>query len=268
MPIIIKSDDEIAIMRQAGRIVAEVLEILVAEVRPGVIVKKLDRIVQEEYRRRSVVPTFLGYLGYPAHVCVSVNDEIVHGIPGERVLQEGDIVSIDLGATYQGFVADSALTVGVGRVSPDAQRLVDVTYGSLWEGIRAARAGARLGQVSHAIETYAESQGYSVVREYVGHGVGREMHEDPQVPNFGPPDRGPILRKGMVLALEPMVNMGDWRTKKHDDGWTVSTLDGSLSAHFEHTIAIADGEPEVLTLRSSEQPFALAPTAMMAGRGS
>ena len=252
MPIIIKSDDEIAIMRRAGRIVAEVLELLAAEVRPGVLGKTLDRIVADEFQRRNVIPTFLGYLGYPAHVCVSVNDEIVHGIPGDRVLQEGDIVSIDLGATYQGFVADAALTVGVGQVTPEAQRLTDVTYQSLWEGIWAARPGARLGEVSHAIQSCAESHGYSVVREYVGHGVGREMHEEPQVPNFGPPDRGPILRKGMVLALEPMVNMGDWRTKKHDDQWTVSTLDGSLSAHFEHTIAITDGEAEVLTLRPNE----------------
>jgi len=264
MPIIIKSDDEIAVMRQAGRVVAEVLEILAAEVRPGLIVKELDTIVKEEYRRRSVVPTFLGYLGYPARVCVSVNDEIVHGIPSGRVLQEGDVVSIDLGATYQGFVGDSALTIGVGRISPEARRLIDVTYEALWEGIHAARPGRRLGEISHAIETYAESRGYSVVREYVGHGVGREMHEEPQVPNYGPPDRGPILRKGMVLALEPMVNMGDWRTKKHDDGWTVSTLDGSLSAHFEHTIAITDAEAEVLTLRNSEQPPVVSSAAVVA----
>jgi methionyl aminopeptidase len=215
--------------------------------------KELDRMVAEEFQRRNVVPTFLGYLGYPAHVCVSINDEIVHGIPGGRTLQEGDIVGIDLGLTHRGFVADSALTVGVGRISPEAQRLIDVTHGALWEGIRAARPGARLGEISHAIQTHAESCGFSVVREYVGHGVGRDMHEDPQVPNFGPADRGPVLRKGMVLALEPMVNVGDWRTKKHDDQWTVSTQDGSLSAHFEHTIAITDGEAEVLTLRKSER---------------
>ncbi|MCH7512216.1 MAG: type I methionyl aminopeptidase [Chloroflexi bacterium] len=256
MPVIIKSDDEIAVMRQAGRILAEVLQILVAEVRPGLIVSKLDRMVKEEYERRGVVPTFLGYLGYPAHVCVSVNDEIVHGIPGDRVLQEGDLVSIDLGVTYEGFVADSALTVGVGRISPEAQQLMEVTYQSLREGIWAMRAGARLGEISHAIQSCAESDGYSVVREYVGHGVGREMHEEPQVPNYGPRDRGLILRKGMVLALEPMVNVGGWRTKKHDDQWTVSTLDGSLSAHFEHTVAITDGDPEVLTLRSDEEPIA------------
>ena len=265
MPVIIKSDDEIAVMRQAGRILAEVLEILVAEVRPGLIVSKLDRIVKEEYERRGVVPTFLGYLGYPAHVCVSVNDEIVHGIPGDRVLQEGDLVSIDLGVTYEGFVADSALTVGVGRISPEAQQLLEVTYQSLREGIRAARAGARLGEISHAIQSCAESAGYSVVREYVGHGVGREMHEEPQVPNYGPRDRGLILRKGMVLALEPMVNVGGWRTKKHDDQWTVSTLDGSLSAHFEHTVAITDGDPEVLTLRGDEEPIAVSPAVATAG---
>ena len=269
MPIIIKSDDEIAVMRQAGRIVAEVLELLADEVRAGLIVKELDRIVREEYKRRNVVPTFKGYLGYPAHVCVSVNEEIVHGIPGNRVLQEGDIVSIDLGATYEGFVADSALTLGVGRISPEAERLVDATYQSLRQGIQAARAGSKLGEVSHAIETYAVARGYSVVREYVGHGVGRDMHEEPQVPNYGPPNRGPVMRKGMVLALEPMVNIGDWRTKKHDDQWTVSTLDGSLSAHFEHTIAIRDGEPEVLTLRSREEPIGLrmAETELIAPHG-
>jgi methionyl aminopeptidase len=265
MPIIIKSDDEIALMRQAGRVVADVLEVLVGALRPGLIVKELDRIVDEEFRRRGVEPTFLGYLGYPARVCVSVNDEIVHGIPGDRVLQEGDVVSIDLGATYRGFVADSALTVGVGRIDPEAQRLIDVTYRALWEGIRQARPGQPLGAISHAIQRYVEGHGFSVVREYVGHGVGRQMHEEPQVPNYGPPDRGPVLRKGMVLALEPMVNVGDWRTKKHDDGWTVSTLDGSLSAHFEHTIAITDDEPNVLTLRSDEDPVALLRGTVTAG---
>jgi methionyl aminopeptidase len=252
MPIIIKSDDEIALMRTSGRVVAEVLEVLAGEVRPGLIVKELDTIVEQEYRRRNVVPTFLGYLGYPAHVCVSVNDQIVHGIPGERVLRDGDIVSIDLGATYKGFVADSALTVGVGSISTEAARLIDVTHEALWRGIEQVRAGARMGAVSNAIQTHAEASGYSVVREYVGHGVGREMHEEPQVPNYGPPDRGPALKKGMVLALEPMVNIGDWRTKKHADNWTVSTLDGSLSAHFEHTVAITAAGPEVLTIRSDE----------------
>jgi len=248
MPIIIKSDDEIAIIREAGRVVAQVLEILKEEIRPGLVTKELDAIVRREFAARGVTPTFLDYHGYPATVCVSVNDQIVHGIPGERVLQEGDIVSIDLGATHRGFVGDAAITVGVGRTSAKAERLLRVTEEALWKGIAAARAGAPLGAISFAIQRHGESAGFSVVREYVGHGVGREMHEEPQVPNYGPPDRGPILLKGMVLALEPMVNVGDWRTRRDSDNWTVSTLDGSLSAHFEHTIAITGGEAQVLTL--------------------
>ena len=248
MPIIIKSDDEIAIIREAGRVVAQVLEILKEEIRPGLVTKELDAIVRREFAARGVTPTFLDYHGYPATVCVSVNDQIVHGIPGERVLQEGDIVSIDLGATHRGFVGDAAITVGVGRTSAKAERLLRVTEEALGKGIAAARAGAPLGAISFAIQRHGESAGFSVVREYVGHGVGREMHEEPQVPNYGPPDRGPILLKGMVLALEPMVNVGDWRTRRDSDNWTVSTLDGSLSAHFEHTIAITGGEAQVLTL--------------------
>jgi methionyl aminopeptidase len=228
--------------------VGQVLDILRNEAKAGVVVKDLDKIVRNEYKKRGVTPTFLGYQGYPATVCISVNEELVHGIPGPRILQDGDIVSIDLGATWKGFVGDSAFTMGIGEITPEAQKLIDVTRESLWCGIRAATAGVRLGVVSNAIGEYIESQGYGVVREYVGHGVGRQMHEEPQVPNYGPPDRGPVLKQGMVLALEPMVTIGDWRTKKHSDGWTVSTLDGSLCAHFEHTIAITDGEAEVLTL--------------------
>ena len=246
--ITIKSPEEIKVMREAGRVVGEVLEILREATKPGVVVKDLDKIVRNEYKKRGVTPTFLGYQGYPATVCISVNEELVHGIPGPRVIQDGDLVSIDLGATYKGFVGDSAFTMGVGEITPEAQKLIDVTRESLWRGIRAATAGVRLGVVSNAIGEYIESEGYGVVREYVGHGVGRQMHEEPQVPNYGPADRGPVLKKGRVLALEPMVTIGDWRTKKHSDGWTVSTLDGSLCAHFEHTIAITDGEAEVLTL--------------------
>jgi methionyl aminopeptidase len=248
--ITIKSDEEVHVMREAGRVVGQTLQILKDAVKPGLVVKELDKIVRKEYAKRGVIPTFLGYAHppYPATVCVSVNDELVHGIPGSRAIKEGDIVSIDLGATYKGFVGDSAITFGVGEVSDEAKRLMEVTEESLWRGIRAARAGERLGVISNTIGEYIESEGYGVVREFVGHGVGREMHEEPQVPNFGPADRGPILRKGMVLALEPMVTVGDWHTKKHDDGWTISTLDGSLCAHFEHTIAITDGEAEVLTL--------------------
>jgi methionyl aminopeptidase len=248
MPIELKGPEEIALMRQAGRAVAEVLDMLRQELRPGLMLKKLDDIVRRDFAKRKVVPTFLNYQGYPARACVSVNDEVVHGIPDSRILQEGDIVSIDLGATYKGFVGDAAITVGVGRISPVAERLVRVTEEALWQGIKAAKAGARLGQISAAIQTHAEGNGFSVVREYVGHGVGRSMHEEPQVPNFGPPDRGPLLQKGMTLALEPMVTAGSWQTKKDSDGWTVRTADGSLAAHFEHTIVITEGEAEVLTL--------------------
>ena len=247
MPIVLKSPDEIATMRDASRAVAEVLAILRREIRPGLVLKKLEDIVRREFARRKVKPTFLGYHGYPARVCVSVNDEVVHAMPDSRVVREGDIVSLDLGATYKGFVGDAAITAPVGRIAPETERLLRVTEEALWEGIRAARAGARLGQVSAAIQAHAESNGFSVVREYVGHGIGRQMHEEPQVPNFGLPDQGPMLKKGMVLAIEPMITAGDWRTKKDSDGWTVRTMDGSLAAHFEHTIAITDGEAEVLT---------------------
>jgi len=249
MPIILKSDDEIAIMRHAGSVVAQTIDKLIDELRPGLIVKELDRTVRREFERHNVEPTFLGYHGYPATVCISVNEEIVHGIPGKRVINDGDIVSIDLGCTYRGFVADSARTVIVGKQAPDRADLVETARGALEAGIEHVRAGNRLGQVSAAIQEYIESRGFGVVREYVGHGVGRDMHEEPQVPNFGPADRGPVLKKGMVLALEPMVTMGDWRTRQLEDNWTVVTADGSLAAHFEHTIAITDGEAEVLTAR-------------------
>lgn len=248
MPIIVKSKDEIAIMREAGKIVGETLQLLVERLRPGLIEKELDDIVRREFAKRKVTPTFLGYHGYPATVCVSINDEIVHGIPGDREIMDGDIVSMDLGCTYKGFVADSALTVGVGSISPEAQKLIDTTREAMWRGIGAARAGARVGEIGQAIQSYAEGEGFSVVREYVGHGVGRAMHEDPQIPNFGPPDKGPVLRAGMVIAIEPMVNIGDWRTKRDPDQWTVRTIDGELSAHFEHTLAITEDEAEVLTL--------------------
>jgi methionyl aminopeptidase len=248
MPIIVKSRDEIAIIRHAGRVVAETLAILVERLRPGLVEKELDDIVRKEFARHGVTPTFLGYHGYPATVCVSINDEIVHGIPGNREVADGDIVSIDLGCTYRGFVADAAVTAGVGNVSPEAQRLIGVTRESLQRAIAAARAGARVGAIGHAVQSYVEAQGFSVVREYVGHGVGRDMHEDPQIPNYGSPENGPVLRKGMVIAIEPMVNAGDWRTRRDPDNWTVRTADGSLSAHFEHTLAVTDGEAEVLTL--------------------
>ena len=216
-------------------------------IEPGVMTEELDAIAARELSRYGATSSFKGYRGFPASLCVSVNEELVHGIPGKRVLQEGDIVSFDFGAVYEGFHGDAALTVGVGRISPQAEELIKVTEGALREGIAAARTRAHLGDISAAIQSFVESRGLSVVREYVGHGIGRDMHEDPQIPNFGPPGQGPVLRKGMTLALEPMVNVGGWRTRVADDHWTVATADGSLSAHFEHTIAITDGEAEILT---------------------
>ncbi len=247
MTIIIKTEDEIAAMRQAGGIVAVILKKIVEQIRPGMETKELDIIAEKELKNHGAKSSFKGYRGFPTNLCVSINDEIVHGIPGKRVLREGDIVSLDFGAICNGFQGDAALTVGVGRISRKAEALIETTKGTLEAGIGAARAEAKLGDISYAIQDYAESRGYSVVREYTGHGIGRDMHEEPQIPNFGLPDSGPALKKGMTLALEPMVNAGDWRTRVGDDQWTVFTADGSLSAHCEHTIAITDGEPEVLT---------------------
>ncbi len=244
---VIKSDQEIAAMRQAGRIVATVLEVLKSQMRPGMKTEDFDVIAARELESLGAKPSFKGYRGFPANLCVSVNDEIVHGIPGERVLHEGDIVSLDFGAVFMGFHGDAAVTVGVGNISSPAEQLMVTTKGALKAGIVAAYPGARLGDISAAIQRYAESRGYSVVREYTGHGIGREMHEEPQIPNFGLAGQGPVLKKGMTLALEPMVNIGDWRTRLDDNHWTVFTSDGSLSAHFEHTIAVTDAEPEVLT---------------------
>jgi methionyl aminopeptidase len=250
MPIIVKSQDEIGVMRESGRILAETLELVVAHARPGVIEEELDEIAKREFKKRGVVPTFLnyGHPPFPATICVSINDELVHGIPGNREIADGDVVSIDIGCTHKGFVADMAVTIGVGDVAPEAHRLIEVTREALWRGIAASRAGNRVGSIGAAIQAYVEGEGFSVVREYVGHGVGRQMHEDPQVPNYGTPETGPLLRPGMVIAIEPMVNIGDWRTKRDADDWTVRTMDGSLSAHFEHTLAITEGAAEVLTL--------------------
>jgi methionyl aminopeptidase len=243
--VIIKSAEEIVVMRKCGRILAAILDRLRAEVRPGIKTGQLDMIMAEESKKRGVMPSFKNYRGFPASLCVSVNDEIVHGIPGERILQEGDIVSLDVGAKLDGFHTDAAITIGVGRISKEAEELIAVTEGSLKSGIAQAISGAWIGDVSAAIQHYVESKGFSVVREYTGHGVGRDLHEEPQVPNFVA-GRGLVLRKGMTLAIEPMVNVGDWHTRLADNQWTVLTADGSLSAHFEHTIAITDGEAEIL----------------------
>lgn len=244
----IKTDEEIAVMRQAGRILAQVLKRLEQEVGEGIKTKELDGVASRETRRMGVRPSFKGYNGFPASLCVSVNDEIVHGIPGERVLRRGDIVSLDFGVIYQGFQADAAITVGVGEMSPEARALIEVTEGALEAGIGAAYPEAYLGDISAAVQEYAESRGFSVIREYTGHGIGRQMHEDPLVPNFGIAGRGLLLKEGMTLAIEPMLSLGDWRTRVGADGWVVHTADGSLSAHFEHTIAITKNGPEVLTI--------------------
>jgi methionyl aminopeptidase len=248
MSIIIKSDPEIELMSRAGKIVAEVLKKLKSEVRPGITTKELDEIAAREVVTLGGVPSFKGYRGYPANICVSINEEIVHGIPDKRVLLNGDLVSIDFGAIYEGFQGDSALTVGVGQLTKEALRLMEVTENSLQAGIKAAKAGARLGDVSYAIQNYVESRKLTVIREYTGHGIGRIMHEDPQIPNFGIQGQGPVLKKGMTLALEPMVCTGDWHTVVGSNHWTVSTADGGLAAHFEHTIAVTDGQPRILTV--------------------
>jgi len=243
--VIIKSDEEIEIMRKCGRILAAILDKLRAEVRPGIKTRQLDIIMAEESEKRGVIPSFKNYRSFPANICVSVNDEIVHGIPGERILQEGDIVSLDVGVKLDGFHTDAAITIGVGQINKDAEELISVTEGSLKSGIAQAISGAWVGDISFAIQHYVESKGFSVVREYTGHGVGRDLHEEPQIPNFVV-GKGPLLRKGMTLAIEPMVNAGDWHTKLAANQWTVLTIDGSLSAHFEHTIVITDSRAEIL----------------------
>ncbi|WP_078666534.1 type I methionyl aminopeptidase [Carboxydocella thermautotrophica] len=234
-------------MREVGRVVAITLAELEQAVRPGITTAELDRIAENVIRKLGAVPAFKGYHGYPATICASVNEEVVHGIPGLRKLENGDIISIDVGAVLNGFYGDSARTFPVGDISADARRLLAVTEESLYQGISQAKVGNRISDISHAVQKYVESHGFSVVRDYVGHGIGTAMHEEPQVPNFGPPGRGHRLLPGMTLAIEPMVNMGEYHVKTLADGWTVVTLDGSLSAHFEHTIAITADGPEILT---------------------
>jgi methionyl aminopeptidase len=252
MPIILKTREEIEVMREAGRIAALALAALRDAVRPSVTTAELDRIAAEVLARHNADAAFLGYPPgsahpFPATITASINEELVHGIPGERVLQEGDIISLDVGAVHKGFVGDAAITVAVGQISPEARRLMEVTEQALYEGIRASVAGKRTGDVSCAIQSYVESHGMNVVREYTGHGVGRKMHEDPQIPNWGKPGRGSLLRVGMTYALEPMVMLGDPATQEMDDHWTVVTQDGKLCAHFEHTIAITANGPQILT---------------------
>ena len=245
--ITIKSNNELDLMRAAGHVVAETKARLADAVEPGITTKQLDKIAEKEIRRHGATPSFKGYRGFPASICVSINEEIVHGIPGRRALREGDIVSVDVGAIVEGLHGDSAFTMGVGQISDEAQRLIDTTRESLQVGITKARVGARIGEISATVQSYAEQRGYGVVRKYVGHGIGWAMHEDPQVPNYGVPTKGPVLRKGMAICIEPMLNVGTYNTIELDDGWTVVTADGTLSAHFEDTIAITESGPEVLT---------------------
>ena len=250
MSVTIKSAREIELMREAGRLLAEVHDELAAFVKPGISTKDIDKLGEKLIRDRGCIPNFLNYNGYPASICVSVNDEVVHGIPNKhRILQDGDFVSLDAGLIYKGYHSDAARTHAVGTISKEAQQLIDVTRQSFFEGIKYAKAGNRLHDISNAIAAYAESFGYGVVRDLVGHGIGTALHEDPQIPNFKQLRRGMKLMPGMTLAIEPMINAGTWEVCWLDDDWTVVSEDGSLSAHYENTVLITDGEPEILTLR-------------------
>jgi len=247
--ILIKTDKEIEFMRQAGKIVGNTLLKLEEVIRPGITTAELDIIAEEYITKQGAKPSFKGYYGFPASICASVNNEVVHGIPSKKVvLQEGDIISIDCGALLNGYHGDAARTFPVGKISNEAERLIEVTKESFFKGIKKAFVGNRLTDISAEIQKYAESFGYSLVRDYVGHGIGKDMHEDPEVPNFGRPNRGPKLIKGMVLAIEPMVNIGNYHVRVESNNWTVVTEDKSLSAHYENTVAILDDGPEILTL--------------------
>jgi len=247
--IILKTPDEIAVMAKASRVVAEALLVLKDAVKPGVTTDEWDKLAESEIRARGAMPAFKGYRNYPKTLCASVNEQVVHGIPSKRVLKEGDIVGLDLGAIVGGFYGDSAVTVGVGRIDEKTATLVRVTEESLSLAIEQAQVGNRLSDISHAVQRHVEAAGYSVVTEFVGHGIGRQLHEEPQVPNYGKPGQGPRLQSGMVLAIEPMVNMGGSAVRVLDDRWTAVTVDGSLSAHFEHTIAIQPSGPAIVLSR-------------------
>lgn len=245
--IICKTPRELEIMKEAGRIVALTHQELQNHISPGISTMELDAVAENFIRSMDAAPSFKGYNGFPGSICASVNEELVHGIPGSRTLKEGDIISIDIGAYYKGYHGDSAWTYAVGRIAPETEKLLDVTEESLYIGLNEAKPGERLSTISHAIQTYVESNGFSIVREYVGHGVGQNLHEAPQIPHYGPPGKGPVLKPGMVLAIEPMVNAGRRYVKTLEDNWTVVTQDGKMCAHFEHTIAITETGFEILT---------------------
>lgn len=246
--IIIKTPQEIEKMRVSNRIVVEALNEILKCIEPGITTLELDHMAESVIRGKGALPAFKGYRGFPNSLCTSINHEVVHGIPSKRKLKEGDIISLDLGALYEGYYGDSALTVGVGTICEEARRLLEVTQQALYMGIKHAKEGKFLSDLSHAIQSFVESYGYSVVRSFVGHGIGASLHEDPQIPNFGPPGIGPRLKKGMTLAIEPMVNIGGYEVEVLNDNWTVVTSDGSLSAHFEHTVALTEVGTEILTL--------------------
>ncbi|MBE6999038.1 MAG: type I methionyl aminopeptidase [Clostridia bacterium] len=246
--ITIKSPYEIECMRCAGKVAGQALAAAGAMIEPGVTTHDVDMAVRKVIADNGMIPSFLGYGGFPAAACVSINDEVIHGIPGKRVIKEGDLVKIDVGATYKGYHGDTAGTFACGKIAPEAEKLITVTRQSFYEGIKFAREGQKLSNISHAIQKYCEDNGFSVVRKFVGHGVGANLHEDPEVPNFGEPGHGPRLRAGMTIAIEPMVNAGTYGVRVLSDGWTVLTLDHALSAHYEHTVLITDGDPVLLTL--------------------
>lgn len=249
--IVVKSAGELEKMRRAGRLVAEVLALLSERTVPGVTTRELDRLAEEQCRQWHAKPAFKGYGGFPYTICASPNERIVHGFPNDQPLQEGDILSVDFGLIIDGFYGDSAVTIPVGEIAPQTRKLLDVTRDALHEGIACARVGGYLSDISHAVQQRVERDGFSVVREFVGHGIGRQLHEDPQIPNYGPAGRGPKLKAGMTFAIEPMVNVGQPGVKILDDGWTAVTVDGKLSAHFEHSIALTDNGPEILTRLST-----------------
>ncbi len=245
--IVIKSDAELQVLREAGKILAAIIADIKSSVKIGVRTQDIDQQVEALIARYGVKPAFKGYRGFPASTCISVNEEVVHGIPGNRVLLEGDIVSLDIGIRHKGYYSDTAITIPLGKVKPEIQSLLDTTRESLYRGIEQAQVNNHLSDISHAIQEVIEGKGFSVVRDFVGHGIGQNLHEDPEVTNFGPAHQGPVLKEGMVFAIEPMANLGGWQTRIKEDGWTVVTVDGKASAHFEHTVAITKEGPEILT---------------------
>ena len=243
----IKTEEELKVLSEGGKILAAIVKQLQGILKAGLTTKQIDSYAENIIRDYGVLPAFKGYRGFPGYVCISVNQEVVHGIPSDRVIKEGDIVSLDVGIIHKDYYVDTATTAGIGRIGPELQKLLEITLNSLYKGIEQARVNNYLSDISHAVQKYVEANRFSVVRDFVGHGIGRNLHEDPEIPNFGPPHQGPILKKGMVLAIEPMVNLGSWQTKILSDGWTVVTQDGKASAHFEHTVAITENGPKILT---------------------